>query len=77
VILREKWAHEFIGTTHYAPQVTVTNNSEATVLVTGIELATKQRIYSITAEVGTGSHFSANGTGLAPTARIDCLVPTT
>jgi hypothetical protein len=35
-----------VGTTYYAPQVTVTNNSEATVLVTGIELATKQRIYT-------------------------------
>jgi hypothetical protein len=46
VILRVKSAHEFIGTTHYAPQVTVTNNSEATVLVTEIELATKQRIYT-------------------------------
>jgi hypothetical protein len=31
---------------HYAPQVTITNISEATVLVTGIELATKQKIYS-------------------------------
>jgi len=46
VILRVKSAHQLIGTTHYAPQVTVTNNLEATVLVTGIELATKQRIYA-------------------------------
>jgi hypothetical protein len=46
VILRVKSVHEFIGTTHYAPQVTVTNNSQATVLVTGIELATKQKIYT-------------------------------
>jgi hypothetical protein len=46
VILRVKSAHQLIGTTHYAPQVTVTNNSEATVWVTRIELATKQRIYT-------------------------------
>lgn len=46
VILRVKPTHEFIGTTHYATQVTVTNISEAPVLVTGIELATKQKIYS-------------------------------
>jgi hypothetical protein len=46
VILRVKSARELIGTAHYAPQVTVTNNSESTVLVTGIELATKQRIYT-------------------------------
>ena len=46
VILRVKSTHELIGTTYYAPQVTVTNISEARVLVTGIELATKQKIYS-------------------------------
>jgi hypothetical protein len=48
VILRVKSAREFIGTAYYAAKVTVTNNSEATVLVTGIELATKQRIYTDT-----------------------------
>jgi hypothetical protein len=46
VILRVKSTHQLIGTTHYAPQVTVTNISAASVLVTGIELATKQKIYS-------------------------------
>jgi hypothetical protein len=46
VIVRVKSTHQLIGTTFYAPLVTVTNNSEATVLVTGIELATKQRIYT-------------------------------
>jgi hypothetical protein len=46
VILRVKSARELIGTTYYAPQVTVTNNSEATLLVTGIDLATKPRIYT-------------------------------
>jgi hypothetical protein len=46
VILHVKSTHEFIGTTWYAPQVTVTNTSEAPVLVTGIELATKQKVYS-------------------------------
>jgi hypothetical protein len=46
VILRVKSVRELIGTTYYPAQMTVTNNSEATVLVTGIELATKQRIYT-------------------------------
>jgi hypothetical protein len=46
VILSVKSAHYLIGTTHYAPQVTVTNNSEATVLVTGIELEAKRKIYT-------------------------------
>src|SRR5215470_15490852 len=44
--LRVKSSHQLIGTTYYAPQVTVTNNSEATVVVTGIELATRQKIYA-------------------------------
>jgi len=44
VILRVKSTRQLIGETHYAPQVTVTNISGATVLVTGIELATKQKI---------------------------------
>lgn len=46
VILHVKSTRQLIGTTHYAPQVSVTNISEATVLVTRIELATKQKIYS-------------------------------
>jgi hypothetical protein len=46
VILRVKSARHFIGDTRYVPQVTVTNTLEAPVLVTGIELATKQKIYS-------------------------------
>ena len=46
VILRVKSTHQFIGSTRYAPQVTFTNDLEAPVLVTGIELATKQKIYS-------------------------------
>jgi hypothetical protein len=43
VIVRVKSANEFIGTARYATQVTVTNNSEATMLVTGIELATSRQ----------------------------------
>ena len=46
VILRVKSTRQLIGETHYAPQVTVTNTSEAPVLATGIELATRQKIYS-------------------------------
>jgi len=46
VILRVKSTHQFIGDTRYVAQVTVTNALEAPVLVTGIELATKQKIYS-------------------------------
>jgi hypothetical protein len=44
VTFRVKSVRQLIGTTHYAPQVTATNNSEATVVVTGIELATRQKI---------------------------------
>jgi hypothetical protein len=46
VILRVKSTHQFIGDTRYVAQVTVTNALEAPVLVTGTELATKQKIYS-------------------------------
>lgn len=46
VILYVKSARQLIGETWYTPQVTVTNASEAPVLVTGIQLATKQKIYS-------------------------------
>jgi len=46
VLLHVKSTHQLIGNTWYAPRVTVTNTSEAPVLVTGIELATRQKIYS-------------------------------
>jgi hypothetical protein len=46
VSLRVKSSRQFICTTRYTPQVNVTNRSEATVVVTGIELATRQRIYT-------------------------------
>lgn len=46
LVLHVKPSRLLIGTIHYAPQVTIANNSEATVLVTEIELATRQKIYS-------------------------------
>lgn len=46
VILRVKTTHQFIGDTRYAPQVTVTNSSQAVITITGVELATKQRTYA-------------------------------